>query len=303
MRTICRSFQPNRLSAISTISRRWHTTVMLSKKEKFNIKEGPETTLYIKGFLSKGESVEDYHLWHHSHNRIVKKHYWNETAKGWNWNCGDLEYPIPFITITNFAYNLYKSSKFLKAHPAMIATSLLIDAGYHIGRLIHQYRRVEKNTTILSYQLSQELVRLHKQYGKVRVISHSLGCKLLVNAIRDIPHEFRPHTVHLCAPAFDEETYGPILNEISQRRTYIYYTPKDVVLSLGLRSIKGYNPIGSAGLKKHYPNVKTVDVSSYFSDFWIVHNNYNEQFHRFVHEEHQTKIYLLQQPKKKLEEN
>ena len=144
---------------------------------------------------------------------------------------------------------------------------------------------------------------MHKQYGKVRVVSHSLGCKLLVNAIRDIPHEFRPHTVHLCASAFDEETYGPILNEISQRRTYIYYTPKDVVLSLGLRSIKGYNPIGSAGLKKHYPNAKAVDVSSYFADFWIVHNNYNEQFHRFVHEEHQTKIYLLQHPKKKSEEN
>ena len=135
MRSICISLQTSR-----SLIKRCHTTVILAKKEKFNVKQGDETTLYIKGFLSKGESVEDYHLWHYSHNRISKKHYWNETAKGWNWNCGDLEYPIPFITLTNFAYNLYKSSKFIKAHPAMIATSLLVDAGYHIGRLIHQYR-------------------------------------------------------------------------------------------------------------------------------------------------------------------
>lgn len=288
-----------RISALKlhTIPQRLHTSIALTKKPKFDLKYAPETTLIIKGFLSSGEKVDDYHLWLHSHNRLVHKYRWDELAKGWNWNCGDLEYPIPFITITNFAYSLYKSTKVLKAHPAVIATSFLIDAGYHIGRLIHQYYKVEKNTTILSYQLSQELIRLHKKYKKVRVISHSLGCKLLVNAIKDVPPEFRPHNVHLCAPALDEKTYGPILNEISQRRTYIYYTPKDVVLSLGLKALKGYNPIGSIGLKNEYPNVKLVDVSRYFDDFWIVHNNYNEQFHKFAEDEHETKVYLLNAPK------
>lgn len=303
MQTICRSLSLARTTSHLVLLprlQRWHTTISLSKKDKLDVKRGPEVTLYIKGFLSKGETPDDYHLWMYSHNRIAKKHYWDETAKGWSWNCGDIEYPIPFITGTNLAYSLFSKAKFIKGHPMFMAGGLFLDFGVFLSKMIYQYYKVEKNTTILSYQLSAELERLSKKYGKVRVVAHSLGCKLLLNAIKDVPKEYRPNYVHLCAPALSEEIYGPILNEVSKNRTCIYYSPNDVILSVLLQILKGRNPIGSSGLSKHYPNVKAIDVTPYFKNFWVIHSNYNEQFHNFVHEEHQSKIYLLPQTPSKI---
>jgi len=52
--------------------------------------------------------------------------------------------------------------------------------------------------------LAEKLKSLHANFDKVRVVAHSLGCRLALEAISNLSSTDRPHELHLCAPAFTE---------------------------------------------------------------------------------------------------
>ncbi|QKF94820.1 DUF900 hydrolase-like protein [Fadolivirus algeromassiliense] len=280
------------------VSRFYSSASKLTPVVKQSIKK-PEITLYIKGFLSKAEKTDNSDRWLASHHKLIFKHKWHHHATHHEWDCGSLKVPPPFASGMNALYHIYNSSKIIRTNPITFASSLAIDTTLLAGMIMYQYFIVEENTHIMAPKLALELIELSKKHSKVRVVCHSLGCKLLLNAIEYIPDKHKPTSVHLCAPTFNETEYQHILDNISKNKTYIYYTPKDSILSVALQLTKNKDPVGAYGLKNTYQNVRAVDVTNYFNNHWLVHNNYHKVFHKFIHDDSHGH-HLLESRKKKV---
>ena len=44
-----------------------------------------EITLYVKGFLGRGEEPDHFERWLASHDALVRSHGWGEAARGYHW--------------------------------------------------------------------------------------------------------------------------------------------------------------------------------------------------------------------------
>lgn len=261
------------------------------------IKKDPEITIYIKGFLSKIEKQEKTDYWLASHHKLVFKQQWNKNAEHYNWDCGNLKIPPPLVSGVNALYAVYQNSKIIRLNPWTFASSIAIDTTLLAGMVMYQYLIVEENTHIMAPKLALHLIELSKKYEKVRVICHSLGCKLLLNSIEYITNEkHKPTVVHLCAPTFNETEYEDLLDRVAKQKTYIYYTNRDSILSIALQVTKNKDPVGAYGLCKKYNNVKAIDVTNHFDDFWLIHTNYHKVFHQFVENE-TVKPIMIEAPK------
>ena len=172
----------------------------------------------------------------------------------------------------------------------MPAASAAFDASFFATKLATEYHYAEDNTIKLADELSRDIDILSKKYKKVRVVSHSLGCKLLLNAVNNLPPESRPDYIHMCAPSFSEDEFKDSLDDVAKKRTFIYYTDSDIVLSVILKMIRSKNPVGAFGLEGQYKNVKTIDVTKYFSNYFLTHSAYSEQFDKMVEVEEMPEI-------------
>jgi hypothetical protein len=214
---------------------------------------------------------------------LVFKHRWDPQFIGWQWNCGEIQVPsIPLLSTSGLLYSLYNSSRILRASPWALAATLGIDASIFTSMILYQYYVVEENIHMVAPKLALDIISYSKKYHNVRIICHSMGCKLLLSSLPYVPEKNRPTYIHLCAPAFSEGEYMDILNNSSKERTYIYYNPNDVVLSTVLHATKNKFPVGAYGLKEQYSNVEQVNVAEYFKDEWLIHNNYPKLSHRFI---------------------
>ena len=247
----------------------------------------PETTLYIKGFLSKGEKKEQYDRWLAAHHKLVFKDKWHEHCHTYDWDVGSLKIPAPLASGAGALLAVYNSTKLFRVNPVTFATTLALDTVVLAGAVLYQYFIIEENTNIMAPKLALKLINLSKKYDKVRIVCHSLGCKLLLNAIPYVPLKHRPHTIHLCAPTFNEAEYQDVLTHLSKNRTYIYYTKDDGVLAIALQLTKNKDPVGAFGLKCEYANVEPIDVTDHFKNqyYWTIHNNYHKLFHKFIGQE------------------
>jgi hypothetical protein len=246
-------------------------------------KKEPEITIYIKGFLSKNEKPNNFDRWQLTHHKLVFKHKWNERFIGWKWDCGEVQLPVPFLSGSNLLYALYNHTKILRAtNPVALMTALGVDASIFTAMVVYQYFLVEENIHMMAPKLALDLIAFSKKYENVRVVSHSLGCKLLLNALPYVPDKHKPRNIHMCAPAFSESDHGHLLDNSSKHQTYIYYTPNDVVLSTFLNMTKNKNPVGAYGLSKDYQKVKTINVTDYFKNEWFIHNNYHKISRKFI---------------------
>jgi len=274
------------LSAIQSSTRCISTINNIQYKHKPNAnrinKKEPEITIYIKGFLSKNEKPSNFDKWQLTHHKLVFKHNWNEKFIGWQWDCGEVQIPLPFLSGSNLLYAIYNHTRILRLNPITLISTLGIDASIFTAMVAYQYFLVEKNIHMMAPKLALDLIAYSKKYENVRIVSHSLGCKLLLNALPYIPAKHKPRNIHMCAPAFTESDYGHLLNDSSKHQTYIYYTLNDAVLSTLLQMTKNKNPVGAYGLSNNYQKVQTIDVSKHFNDEWIIHNNYHKVAHKFI---------------------
>ncbi|CAO3703412.1 unnamed protein product [Rhizopus stolonifer] len=105
-------------------------------------KQRSEVTVYVKGFLSEGNSPENFQDWMHSHQLLVlsSKHQWAPSALGYSWPSGSHSLPIPLAsTAFLLAKNIQQLKKFQLPTPGSIAAALALDIGLHAGRLAYQF--------------------------------------------------------------------------------------------------------------------------------------------------------------------
>jgi len=177
-----------------------------------------------------------------------------------------------------------KGRNFLKLNPStlpMVATQELV---LFTGRVFFQYEYASKQLPQEAIRLREELQYLVKHGIRVRVVVHSLGCKLLVSALSGLDVKERPHEIHLCAPAFGESEFASVLENMSQERTYLYYTMNDWILAT-YSLFHGDDAIGYIGPKQKYSGLYSKDVETYFPTF--VHFSYKNHFHSFAQALHQ----------------
>lgn len=261
------------------------TTIPLAGRLQLQPKS-TEITVYIKGFLSKGESSSDFTTWLDTHNKI---NFWNKHAVGWYWPCGyKLFIPAPVTS----AYVIYKGSTILRFNPLALTAALSIDLGINIGYTLLQYINTEENTTIYDKDLAAHLTDLSNRYGRVRVVAHSLGCKLLLNALEHMSETTYPNFIHLLAPAVIESEYFSLLDKFQKvgSKIYVYHCHDDFMLNSLLALIKDSEPIGSIGLIRKYDNIWNINVGSYFTDSWFVHRNYKDIFDTFITNENKLAV-------------
>ena len=288
-----------RKSFFSTVSVNYNSKDLAPLKyEQYKEKE---VTLYIKGFLSKGESGEDFSKWEQAHKEVSEiNDRWEKDGviKGWNWNSGKIQYPYPIFLGTNLFYHLYRSSKVARMTPGGVAVSLSLDASIYSFRIFYQYYDIESRMNLLSENLKKDIIRLSKKYKRVRIVCHSLGSKLLLNALKDVPDEFKPDCIHMCAPAITQDEFDFYLKKFNEKlakeKTYIYYSENDYVLSVFYRIIKGYikqeDIVGVKGLDKSLLEKNKIyqleqkDCTSLFKDYWLTHNNYVSIFPKIIEE-------------------
>ncbi|KAL1917224.1 uncharacterized protein VTP21DRAFT_4880 [Calcarisporiella thermophila] len=255
-----------------------------------------EVTLYIKGFLAQGETVDNFSDWLHSHHLLVLSHGWSPQSLGYSWPSGAISpyTAMPFAALGSIAYLAGQSwialRKLRFPSLASIAGALVVDVGLHAARLAFQYHQAQKESTERAEALALRLLRLREEYDKIRIVSHSLGCRHLVEALGHLSPKEWPDSIHLCAPALAEtETVSKLLRNPSAD-IRLYYTPQDWTLAVLFRAIVGARAMGEVGLREDYgERVRAIDVSRYLGMPVSAHTNYANRFHRFAAEKHTTK--------------
>jgi hypothetical protein len=242
-----------------------------------------DATLYIKGFFTHNKLPTDFDGWSFSHSKIEQHRGWGSQTFGWEWESGR-SIPIPIATISNIALNAYRyGSKLTRFSPAGIAASVVFDVGFNAA---YKYWDTTQNAEQHAYLLAAGLVRLYESTpppGKIRVVAHSLGCKLLVKALEQIPYENRPHEVHLCGAAVSAKHLEGKLTTLAREHTFIYYSTQDYTLKYGYPILNdGQDAVGYSGLLESYPNVSVILVDFAFKEEYLVHRFYPWLFHKFA---------------------
>jgi len=299
-----------------TLIRRFSTTKIYNLVDKRFVKHDGLTpshdnaTLYIKGFMNKDDK-ESYHHWYKSHKKIMEQRLNNvihhqqleimgldgdvdtindtsvsvpreDIAYGYYWNSGNLNY-IPSAPVMMSAMELYKYGKFALARiPYLFAVTTMAESIIMAYTLYNIYNKLEFDIDTYSHQLTDDIVMFFKNHHKIKVVAHSLGCKLLLKSLIDLPNDVLPSEIHLCAPAVIEGNYEKQLKYIDGKgiKVNIYYSPNDYVLGYLYYLLKGDTPIGAQGLKNKYTNIQAFDVSHHLGP--IVHTSYGRNLHSFI---------------------
>nr|CAG4716284.1 unnamed protein product [Naegleria fowleri] len=199
--------------------------------------------------------------------------------------------PVPIATLTFAGLNILnavRKSKYLFSAASLTAlpAMLLTDVALSLAMAYYEFQKANENAKEYAIELSKELHLLKAQYGKVRVVAHSLGCKHLIEALKLMPVELRPDEVHLCAPAISEEEAQEILVQgVSTKNTFHYYSPNDYLLSYifpivssSKRQALGVHEMKSLHL---YANTRSLKVCEHFDGIWV-HNMYGQNFYKFA---------------------
>ncbi|KAG1141496.1 hypothetical protein G6F37_006466 [Rhizopus arrhizus] len=261
-----------------------------------------EVTVYVKGFLSEGDSPENFQDWMHSHRLLVLSptHQWAPAALGYSWPSGSNNLPLPLASMGSAAYLISKNVQQLKnlrlPTPASVAAALALDVGLHASRLAFQFNTATHESRDRAEMLAWRLLDLRRKHDYVRVVAHSLGCRHLVEACSLMTPQERPDAIHFCAPAF---VLSDIVDQVHKKagglarsRTMIYYSDKDLTLGILLRVLlRGQQAVGEIGLpakvghEKEWldPSVQSIDVSSSLGGFYVgAHTDYANKFHYFA---------------------
>jgi hypothetical protein len=238
-----------------------------------------EVTLYIKGFLVRGEEPDDFDAWLASHRRLETSHGWGPRARGYCWPSGRLAtVPVPIANTAKVAWDLYRRSGVLRL--SNLAGNVGLAVAELALRLATQYLAVSRSVTQRADHLSQKLAGLTARYDRVRVVAHSLGCRQIIEAGSRLPPERRPHEIHLCATACREKDVAAKLPHLAREQTYQYYTANDLVLATAFTAMAWGRALGNAGPHHDYPGLTAIDVSDHFG--FRIHGDYKHRFPDFA---------------------
>lgn len=242
-----------------------------------------EVTVYVKGFLTRGERADHFEAWSASHAALVSELGWGPRVYGYCWPSGRLPGPaMPLLTPLVAGWRVYSRARHLRRFAALGTVGWVAaeEAVYLAASFVQQYMAASKAAEQRANLLAARLRTLRSRYDYVRVVGHSLGCRHVLEAVTSLPSSRRPDEVHLCAPAFREKDVADKLPQLARVGSVLYHTPSDAVLELGFRMMSGGSPAGSKGLEGEYEGLETVEVSEFFR-FWV-HLEYKRRFPRFA---------------------
>jgi hypothetical protein len=225
-----------------------------------------EVTIYVKGFLGRGEKPDHFEAGRESHRRLTESHGWGSRAYGYAWESGRFErLPLPAAAVSKLAWDLYAHAR--RARRFALMGALGVAAAEQLvrisARLTSQYLAAARSARERAEHLAQRLSRLSARYDHVRVVGHSLGCVQVIEAAAMLDAWERPAEIHLCAPACREREVAGKLDELARQRTWLYYTGNDLVLATAFRLMARGRALGSVGPRRPYSGLESLDVSPY----------------------------------------
>lgn len=207
---------------------------------------------------------------------------WGPNAAAFRWQNGALPLPLPIVSGALLGYRLFRlGSSVVRLTPMGLLAGAGVDVALYTALLAAEFYKAEQSISEQSVRLAETIAGLHAEHKKVRIVAHSLGCRLVYHASHILPEEKKPHDIHFMAPAFTELEVGPHLDSLAKDTVSIYHNETDYILSLLYTSVTGGSKaVGCSGLLGTYNRAKAVDTSPHFS--WLVHGEYRNEFHKFV---------------------
>ncbi len=244
---------------------------------------GDEVTLYVKGFLARGESPERFDHWSAGHRSMVETHGWSPFALGYHWESGQLrKLALPVAGAAKVAWDVYRLVRHARRlSPLSAAGWFVAEQGAALCvRFVGQFIEARRYAIERADDLAACFESLASRHRHVRVVAHSLGCRQVIEAAALLPGDQRPHEIHLCAPACLEGEVRAKLPHLARMQSFLYFTHLDLVLEASFRVMSQGRAMGAAGLEGDYPGLRALDVSDQF-DFWV-HTEYKNRFRRFA---------------------
>ncbi len=242
--------------------------------------EDRELTLYLKGFMGRGESSDHFEPWMRGHRELVERRGWGPRAYGYRWRAGSIDtIPVPAAATIALAWNLYSKAAKRRRIATYGAVGLLAadEIVQLLGRFVAQYMVANQAARVRAEILADRLASLRGRYDRMRVVAHSLGCLHVVEAVALLAPEERPDEVHLLAPACRERDVSEKLaGGLARESAYLYHCRSDAVLEVGFRLASRGRALGAVGPRGIYPGLDVVDVGSHFG-FWV-HREYKNRF-------------------------
>lgn len=242
-----------------------------------------ELTVYIKGFLARGEDPDRFRDWQASHRRLREERGWGPGATGIAWESGEIGgWPWPVLSAAKTVWDVTRAAR--RAGRANPLGALGFMAAEHLvrmtARFVVQYRGATRAARQEAGPLAEALERLGRRHPDLRVVAHSLGCLLVLEALDRLDPSQRPAEVHLCAPACREEDVAGRLAHLGRRGATLYHARNDLVLETAFRVLSRGRALGAVGTARDYPGLAVVDVGHHFG-FWV-HHEYKRRFADFA---------------------
>ncbi len=241
-----------------------------------------EATLYVKGFLGRGEEPDRFEPWRECHESLQDSHGWAAHALGYHWPGGRFPRLPAAVGLAKTTYDVVRVLRNVRRALSAAQIGYLIGEKVVLGTVafVHQYWQATRSLEPVAEEHASHLRALAQAGTRVRVVAHSLGCRQVIEAASRLsPHE-RPHEIHLCAPAVREEDVADKLPDLARDGTWLYFTGKDRVLDLGFTPLARGRALGLVGPRADYAGLRAVDVSEHF-EFWV-HGEYKHRFSRLV---------------------
>lgn len=251
-------------------------------------------TVYCTGFLTDTSGDDNFRDWLSCHIALSDGASlgWCAEAHGVEWRTGHTgdffgRWPL-----------LLHSSVFLlrRSSPLMLVGGVAGDGLLNAARVYYAFNAAEDAAKQDAPSLAAALSSLHArpQSESYRVVAHSLGCRLVLEALPLLPRSERPAEVHLCAAAITAEAALSKLPYACRPggRLYHHYSTGDEALSSAFKlASRGKPALGSGPLSAEATShcaaaaeatttLSSHDASSYLGLF--THGQFRSHFHRLA---------------------
>ena len=218
---------------------------------------------------------------------------WCSEAYGIEWRTGHGDIfgrlPLLYGTAAGAAAFLIRRSS-----PLMFAGSLAGDGLLNAVRVYLAFGAAEQAAKQDAVALAKALSRLASKpdVERYRVVAHSLGCRLVMEALPLLPPEQRPVEVHLCAAAMTAPHAKPALPMLCQPGGHLYHhfsTGDEALSGAFLLASRGVPALGSAPLPDDALPCDSLastttwsshDASAYLG--LLSHSRFRAHFHRLA---------------------
>lgn len=258
----------------------FHSTLRRLQEPQAGSSSDGRPTVYVTGFMTDTAEAGNWEQWLTSHQSLSQELNWCDDAYGLTWRSGaggDIlgKWPFPLHTLALVAR---------RSSPKALAAGVAADAIVNAARLYLHFRKAEVAAAADADHFAEACDRLGAS-SSYRVAAHSLGCRLVLDALPLLAPERRPAEVFLCAAAATPSHAADKLSLMcaSGGRLYHFYSPYDEALTTGfVLASGGEAALGSRALPSEleFPGATSHDATHYLGI--AAHGAYKKHFHRLA---------------------